>query len=79
MNETVIGQIDKILFEDDGFFIGVLKSGEKISGTYYESEVSNLKHQNTLDVFDEISFYKHPSSIDITPLTELDDIEKPCQ
>ena len=43
MNETVIGQIDKILFEDDGFFIGVLKSGEKISGTYYESEVSNLK------------------------------------
>lgn len=43
MNETLIGQIDRILFEDDGFFIAVLKSGEKISGTYYESEVSNLK------------------------------------
>jgi len=40
---TIIGQIDKILFEDEGFFIAVLKSGEKISGTYYESDVSNLK------------------------------------
>ncbi|MBU1659792.1 AAA family ATPase [bacterium] len=43
MHETLIGQIDKILFEDEGFFIAVLKSGEKISGTYYESEVSHLK------------------------------------
>jgi len=40
---TLIGQIDKILFEDAGFFIGVLKSGEKISGTYFESEVAHLK------------------------------------
>lgn len=40
---TLIGQIDKILFEDEGFFIAVLKTGEKISGTYYESDVSNLK------------------------------------
>lgn len=40
---TIIGQIDKILFEDEGFFIAVLKSGEKISGTYYESDVQNLK------------------------------------
>lgn len=43
MSETLIGQIDKILFEDEGFFIAVLKSGEKISGTYYESAVENIK------------------------------------
>ncbi|OIP54367.1 MAG: ATPase [Helicobacteraceae bacterium CG2_30_36_10] len=43
MTSTLIGQIDKILFEDEGFFIAVLKSGEKISGTYYESDVANLK------------------------------------
>ncbi len=40
---TLIGQIDKILFEDDGFFIAVLKTKEKISGTYYESDVKHLK------------------------------------
>jgi exodeoxyribonuclease V alpha subunit len=40
---TLIGQMDTILFEDDGFFIARLKSGEKISGIYYESEVSHLK------------------------------------
>ncbi len=40
---TLIGQIDKILFEDAGFFIAVLKSGEKISGTYFESDVAHLK------------------------------------
>ena len=39
----------------------------------------DLKHQPTLDVFNEISYYKHPTSIDATPLTPLDDIEKPCQ
>ena len=38
----LIGQIDKIIFEQDGFFIGVLKSGEKIQGEYHESDVSNL-------------------------------------
>ena len=43
MQQTLIGQIDKILFEEDGFFIAVLKNGEKISGTYFESEVSHLK------------------------------------
>ena len=43
MSETLIGQIERILFEDEGFFIAVLKSGEKISGTYYESDVKNLK------------------------------------
>ena len=43
MTQTLIGQIDKILFEENGFFIGVLKTGEKISGVYYESDVQNLK------------------------------------
>ena len=43
MNETIIGQIDKILFEEEAFFIAVLKSGEKVSGSYYESAVSHLK------------------------------------
>jgi exodeoxyribonuclease V alpha subunit len=41
--QTLIGQIEHILFEDDGFFIAVLKSKEKISGTYYESDVKHLK------------------------------------
>lgn len=41
--QTLIGQIDKILFEEEAFFIAVLKSGEKISGSYYESAVSHLK------------------------------------
>ncbi|WP_455757715.1 AAA family ATPase [Sulfurimonas sp.] len=43
MQQTLIGQIDKILFEDEGFFIAVLKTGEKVSGTYYESEVKDIK------------------------------------
>ena len=43
MIQTLIGQIDKILFEDETFFIGVLKTGEKISGSYYESDISHLK------------------------------------
>ncbi|MDX1295979.1 MAG: AAA family ATPase, partial [Sulfurimonadaceae bacterium] len=45
MQQTLIGQLERIIFEgDDGFFIGVLKSGEKISGTYYESSVSHIKN-----------------------------------
>ena len=43
MSTTIIGQIDKILFEDEGFFIAILKSGEKVSGTYYESKVEHIK------------------------------------
>ncbi len=44
MTQTLIGQIDRVLFEgDDGFFIAVLKTGEKISGVYYESAVKNIK------------------------------------
>ena len=40
---TLIGQIDKILFESDTFFIALLKDGKKVSGNYYESSVSDLK------------------------------------
>ena len=44
MSTTIIGQIDRIMFEgDDGFFIAVLKTGEKISGSYLESEVKHIK------------------------------------
>ncbi|WP_324171427.1 AAA family ATPase [Sulfurimonas sp.] len=43
MSTTLIGQIEHILFEDEGFFIARLKSGEKISGTYLESDVKNIK------------------------------------
>jgi exodeoxyribonuclease V alpha subunit len=43
LSSTLIGQIDRILFEDEGFFIAVLKTGQKISGTYLESEVSHIK------------------------------------
>ncbi len=44
MAQTLIGQIDRVLFEgDDGFFIAVLKTGEKISGIYYESAIENIK------------------------------------
>ena len=45
MSQTLLGQIEKILFEEEAFFIAVLKSGEKISGSYYESAVSHLGHQ----------------------------------
>jgi exodeoxyribonuclease V alpha subunit len=40
---TLIGQIENILFEEEGFFIARLKNGEKVSGTYYESDVAHLK------------------------------------
>ena len=43
MPQTLIGQIDKILFEEDGFLIATLKSGEKIRGNYYESSVESIK------------------------------------
>jgi exodeoxyribonuclease V alpha subunit len=41
--QTLIGQIDKIIYENNGFFIAALKSGEKISAHYYESDVANLQ------------------------------------
>lgn len=40
--QTLIGQIDKIIYENNGFFIAALKSGEKISAHYYESDVEHL-------------------------------------
>ena len=40
--QTLIGQIDKIIYENSGFFIAALKSGEKISAHYHESDVENL-------------------------------------
>ena len=43
MPQTLIGQIDKILFEEDGFLIATLKSGEKIRGNYYESSIESIK------------------------------------
>ncbi|MGZ5207915.1 MAG: AAA family ATPase [Sulfuricurvum sp.] len=39
----LIGQIDKIIYENGGFFIATLKSGEKISAHYLESDVANLQ------------------------------------
>jgi len=41
--QTLIGQIDKIIFENSGFFIAALKNGDKISAHYYESDVEHLK------------------------------------
>ena len=43
MSTTLIGQIDRVLFEDEGFFIAVLKTGEKVSGSYHEAQVKHLK------------------------------------
>ena len=43
MTTTLIGQIDRILFEEESFFIAVLKSGEKVSGAYYESDIASIK------------------------------------
>jgi len=43
LQTTLIGQIDRILFEDESFFIAVLKTGEKISGIYYESDIKDIK------------------------------------
>jgi exodeoxyribonuclease V alpha subunit len=42
--QTLIGQIDRFIYQgDEGFFIAALKSGEKISGTYFESDVDHIK------------------------------------
>ena len=40
--QTLIGQIEKIIYENSGFFIAALKNGDKISAHYYESEVEHL-------------------------------------
>lgn len=38
----LIGQIASILFEDDGFFVARLASGEKISGHYHDSSIESI-------------------------------------
>ncbi len=43
MSTTLIGEIEKILFEEESFFIAVLKTGEKISGSYFESDIEHIK------------------------------------
>ncbi|SFV49784.1 RecD-like DNA helicase YrrC [hydrothermal vent metagenome] len=44
MQETLIGQIDRILYaNEEGFMVALLKSGEKISGIYYESDPKHIK------------------------------------
>ncbi|MHC3993790.1 AAA family ATPase [Thiomicrolovo sp. ZZH C-3] len=40
----LIGQIEKIFYEDEGFFVGVLGTGEKISGHYFESSVASIEN-----------------------------------
>ncbi|MBD3810541.1 MAG: AAA family ATPase, partial [Sulfuricurvum sp.] len=40
--QTLIGQIEKIIYENDGFFIALLKSGDKVSASYFESSVDHL-------------------------------------
>ena len=40
----LIGQIEKIIFESDGFFIALLASGEKISGHYHESSIASIEN-----------------------------------
>ena len=39
----LIGQLEKIIYENEGFFIGVLASGEKISGHYHDSPVASIE------------------------------------
>ena len=41
--QKLIGQIDTIIYENDGFFIAVLTDKTKISGEYVEAPVSSLK------------------------------------
>ncbi len=41
--QTLIGQIDRIIFEKEGFFIAALKNGDKFSAHYYESDVEHIK------------------------------------
>jgi len=39
---TLIGQIDKIIYEREEFFVAVLKSGERFTAHYLQSEVNHL-------------------------------------
>jgi len=40
----LIGQIEKIIYESEGFFIALLASGEKISGHYYDSSIDSIEN-----------------------------------
>lgn len=40
----LIGQIEKIIFESEGFFIALLASGEKISGHYFDSDIGSIEN-----------------------------------
>ncbi|MBN2896608.1 MAG: AAA family ATPase [Campylobacterales bacterium] len=40
--QKLIGQIERILFQEGAFFIAVLSSGEKIRGSYFDSDVDHL-------------------------------------
>lgn len=39
----LIGQIEKVIYENEGFFIGVLASGEKVSGHYHDSSIESIE------------------------------------
>jgi len=41
--QILIGQIETIIYQNDGFFIGVLKSREKFSAHYFDSDIEHLK------------------------------------
>ena len=40
----LIGQIEKIIYENEGFFIALLASGEKISGHYFDSSIASIEN-----------------------------------
>ena len=40
----LIGQIEKIIYEKDGFFIALFASGEKISGHYFASSIASIEN-----------------------------------
>ncbi len=47
MEETLVAQIEKILFQnEEGFFIAVTKTGERIKGVYVQSDIEHLKNAN---------------------------------
>ena len=47
MEEILVAQIEKILFQnEEGFFIAVTKTGERIKGVYVESDIDHLKKAN---------------------------------
>ena len=44
MNQVIIGQIDRILYQNESqFFVAILDSGQKISGVYLDGDVDAIK------------------------------------